>query len=310
MQTENSFTGELKHFYQTGGMAVKLIFINILVFLGISILEVIARLLGTSSQLFISNLVVNTFTFHTDISEFITHPWGLITSIFTHFSFWHLLWNMLFLYTAGRLFLTYFDQRRLLYTYILGGIFGGLLEIIAHLVFPGIADQSNVVVGASGSVMAIMVAVAFYAPKLEVAVFGIFKLRFIFIVLAFILQDIFSLGLNDNVAHFAHIGGAILGLISIQNMYSSSNIISITHRLDDRLRKFFAVIFSPRNAAKMKVKKGGTTRSTQFKSDEDFNLEAKQRQERTDAILDKISRSGYDSLTKEEKNFLFNQSSK
>lgn len=310
MQTENSFTGELKQFYRTGGMAVKLIFINVLVFLGISILEVIARLLGGTSQNFITNLVVNVFTFHTDVKEFITHPWGLFTSIFTHFTFWHLLWNMLFLFISGRLFLTYFDQRRLLYTYILGGIFGGVLEIIAHLVFPGIADQSNLVVGASGSVMAIMVAIAFHAPKLEISLFGVFKLRFIFIVLAFILQDIFSLGMNDNVAHFAHIGGAILGLLSIQNVYSNSNIINITHRIDDHIRKFFAVIFSPSKAAKMKVKKGGTTRSTQFKTDEDYNIEAKQKQERTDAILDKISKSGYDSLTKEEKNFLFNQSSK
>ena len=308
MQTENNFFAELKNHYRHGGMTIRLIFINVAVFLFIGLLDVFSRLIGPSFSSIAQFIGSQFFTLQTDLYGFITHPWGLFTSIFAHFGLWHLLFNMLFLYFSGRMFEQVFDQRRLLYTYIVGGVFGGLFEIISHFIFPGMSGMSGLVVGASGSIMAILVALAFYQPRLEVSLFGLFKVRLVFLALFFIVKDLFSLGLNDGIAHFAHLGGAILGLWSIQNIYANSNIITASERLGNRIVNFFSVAFGKSSKApKMKVTKGGGRTQT-FKTDEEYNAEMKQRQEYTDAILDKISKSGYESLTKKEKDFLFNQS--
>jgi hypothetical protein len=199
-----------------------------------------------------------------------------------------------------------FDQKRLLYTYIIGGIAGGILEIIAHLIFPTLQNEKIVIVGASGSVMAIFAALAFHRPNLQVNLFGVFPVRLIILAGFFVLTDLLSLGLNDGTAHFAHIGGVIIGMVSVHNLYSSSNLINRTQMIGDSLIRFFRNLFSSNK--KLKVKKGGATRGPKFKSDEDYNAEAKERQLIIDKILDKISKSGYDSLTKAEKEILFNQS--
>jgi hypothetical protein len=212
---------------------------------------------------------------------------------------------MIFLYFVGRMFVQFFDQKRLLYTYILGGIGGGLLEILAHLIFPTLRNETQVVVGASGSIMAIFAALAFYRPNLTVNLFGIFPIRLIFLAGIFILSDLISLGLDDKTAHFAHIGGVIIGLLSIKNLHSKTNIVTGFQRFIESIGGFFSGLFKPKS--KLTVKKGGAT-NARFKTDEEFIVEAKLRQQKIDAILDKISKSGYESLTKAEKDFLFQQS--
>jgi hypothetical protein len=203
------------------------------------------------------------------------------------------------------MFESLFDQKRLWYTYLIGGIAGGILEVLAHLIFPALQGEAVVIVGASGSIMAIFSAIAFYRPNTIVNLFGIVPIRIIWLAGIFILTDLLSLGMNDGTAHFAHIGGVLIGMLSVQNIYSSSNLINRVQMLGDKIISFFKNLFSADK--KLKVKKGGT-RTEQFKTDEDYNVEAKTRQAKTDAILDKISKSGYDSLTKAEKEFLFNQS--
>lgn len=307
MQTERTFIDDIKHQYKFGGMTIRLLFINVSVFLLIQILQVLGRLIGGDFDILITNLLRSFFTLDTNLGSFILQPWGLFTSIFAHFSLWHFIMNMLFLYFAGKMFESLFDQKRLLYTYLLGGVAGGLLEIIAHLIFPALQEESIVIVGASGSIMAIFAALAFYRPNLKINLFGVFPIRLIFLAGFFILTDLIALGVKDGTAHFAHIGGFIIGMLSIQNINNRSNIITRVQVIGDKIVVFFNTLFSSKK--KFKVKKdGGTTRTTQFKTDEEFNLEAKQRQEKIDAILDKISKSGYESLTKAEKEFLFNQS--
>lgn len=306
MQTQNSFFGELKQQYKYGGMTLKLLFVNVGVFLVIGLFEVIARLSGTGIGNSLLNIVGQIFVLQTGLLEFLTHPWGIVTSIFAHFDFMHLLWNMLFLFMIGRIFEQFFDQKRMFYTYLLGGIFGGLFEIISQLLFPGIIS-APMVVGASGAVMAILTAAAFHNHRFEVALFGIFRVRLIYIALIFILLDLYKLGVGDGTAHFAHIGGAALGMLSVQKVYSSSNIIVATQRIGDRIEHFFKVLIRPTKTPKMTAKRPASRTQT-FKTDEQYNMEAKERQRKTDIILDKISKSGYESLTKEEKAFLFRQS--
>lgn len=304
MQTQETFIDNLKNQLKYGGMSIRLIFINVIVFLGIRILDVFAQLGGGIEGAFIENYLTPVFGLHTELSEFFTHPWTLFTSIFAHYDAWHLIWNMVFLYFAGRLFEQLFNQKRLLYTYVLGGILGGVLEIIAHLIFPSMQFSNDIVIGASGSIMAIFIAIAFYRPNLTISLFGILPVRIIILALIFIVTDLLNLDSSDGTAHFAHLGGAILGVWSIQNIQSSGNIVNQAIKL----MQWFSHVFSKNDNSTFKVKKGGKSKSKRFKPDEDYNSEKKDQQIITDKILDKISKSGYESLTKKEKDFLFTQS--
>jgi membrane associated rhomboid family serine protease len=304
MQNERTFIDDLKYQYAHGGMTIRLIMVNAAVFLLIKILSLVSGLTTGESENEMNDVLHLIFSLDVQIPSFFLYPWGILTSIFSHYDFFHFLFNMLFLYFSGRMFESMFDGKRLLNTYILGGIFGGILEISAHLL-PGV-PTGHFVVGASGAIMAVFVALAFYRPNLKVMLFGIVPVRIIVLAAVFVLLDLFSLNVDSlkssNTAHFAHIGGAIIGALSVQNIHSKSNVIMIFKRLSDWFRGLF------RKNPNMKAKKGG--RTAQFKTDEEYNLEAKQKQAKIDAILDKISRSGYDSLTKAEKDFLFTQSKK
>ena len=304
MHSERTFIDDLKYQFAHGGMTIRLIMVNAAVFLTIKVLSVFGGLATGAAENGVDLGCRRIFKMDVQLPSFFLHPWGLITSIFSHYDFLHFLFNMIFLYFSGRMFESLFEGKRLLHTYMLGGLFGGVLEIVAHLL-PGV-PEGQYVVGASGAIMAVFVALAFYRPNLQVMLFGVLPVRIIILAGIFVLMDLFSLSVESlktsNTAHFAHIGGAIIGALSVQNIHSKSNIIIIVKRLSDWVTRLF------RKNNSMKVKKGG--RTAQFKTDEEYNLEAKEKQAKIDAILDKISRSGYDSLSKAEKDFLFTQSKK
>jgi hypothetical protein len=214
---------------------------------------------------------------------------------------------MLMLYFVGKAFEQLFSQKRLLYTYILGGLLGGIFEILAHTFFPLFAHETKtVIVGASGSVMAIFIALAFYRPSTEVSLFGIFPIKLIYLACIYLVMNLFSLSKPDGTAHFAHIGGAVLGIVSIQNINSSKNIISLFERLIQSIKNIFSRITSKKQP-KFTIHQGGSARGG-VKTDEEYNYDKKQRQIKVDVILDKIAKSGYESLSKSEKEFLFKQS--
>jgi len=286
MESNRNFLSELKHELLKGKMNHRLLIINVAVFILIQIWLAIGRLGGASDD-----IIYHIFTLDPNFTRLLYRPWGILTSIFSHFDFIHLLFNMVFLYFAGKIYEDIFDSKRLLITYIIGGIFGGLAEIIIQsLFFP--LKESALVVGASGSIMAIFVAVAFHSPNMKVQLFGRFSIRLYFVALFFLIQDIIGIGKNDGVAHFAHLGGAIFGILSVQNS-----------TLLNRIETGFTSLFKG---------KFGTSKKQQpksrFKSNEDYNQERREQQIQTDKILDKISKGGYESLTKQEKDFLFKQS--
>ena len=292
MQSSRNFIEEIKYQLAHGSMTNRLIIYNVFIFALILLLNAIISL--SISQIAFTEFL---FTLDTNFIGFIQKPWGIFTSIFSHFSLWHLIFNMMFLYFSGQLFEQIFDKRKLWQTYIFGGIAGGFLEIAAHFLFPSFQNTEQVVVGASGSIMAIFTALAFHSPNIRVSLFGVIPVKIYFIALFFLLNDLIGISNpSDNVAHFAHLGGAIFGLISIQSLHSKNNILNVLEDFFDRIKKMLL------------SGKSSTTSKTKFKTDEQYNLEKKNRQVKTDAILDKISKSGYESLTKEEKDFLFNQS--
>lgn len=297
---QRSFIDEIKYQFRHGGMSIRLLMVNTAVFVTIHLGLVIGRLAGSEAS--VSTYLAKAFGLATPIGDFLYQPWGLITSMFAHFSFWHFAFNMLFLYMVGRVFEQLFDQKRLLYTYLLGGVFGGLFELIANNLFPGLIGAGGLVLGASGAIMAIFFAVAFHRPKMNLMLFGILPIRIIILAAIFFLSDFLKLGTADGTAHFAHLGGAILGMISVQHVHSSGNIVNAVQSFGDSLVRFFA------QGSKNKRMKVVTKNNARKQNDAEYNEQKKKRQAETDRILDKISKSGYDSLTRQEKDFLFNQS--
>lgn len=298
---------DLKYRFQYGGMTTRLIFINVLVFLIIQLLNIIGFLFESTSVDFFPTITQYLFTLNTNISYFIYAPFGLITSIFAHFGPYHLLMNMLMLYLTGKLFEQLFNGDRLLYTYILAGIGGGIFEIIVRQIFPIYEGHDVAIVGASGSVMGIFMALAFYRPNIEVQLFGIFPVKLIILAGLFLLLDLVGVTSNDNTAHFAHLGGALIGFLSIQNLHKKNNIITSFQRIIQSFFSFFKNIFRKKQPT-FKVNQGGGSARGGYKTDEEYNYEQKQKQIIIDQILDKIGKSGYESLSKAEKEMLFNQS--
>jgi len=298
MQTQRSFLDELKVLFKQSTF-MKLIFMNVAVFLVISIAMVFGRLAGFRAP--VEQFLYDVFSMPTGLWDFLYHPWTIITSMFAHFGLLHIFLNMLMLYFIGRMFEQLYDGKKLLYTYLLGGLAGGTLEIVAHLAFPGMYDQYESVVGASGAVMALFMLIGFSQPQLKVNLFGVLPIRIIWLALIYFALDFIRLGTNDGVAHFAHIGGALVGIIGSQNVNSTNNIIARFQHFCERI----IGLFRPRERQRLKVKRGPEVRKM---TDEEYNADAKARQKEIDRILDKISKSGYESLSKREKDFLFNQS--
>lgn len=309
MKNEGNFFDNLKQQYKHGGMTIRLIFINVFTFLIIGFFGVLANLFGGNTGYYIDLLKTNLFSLNTDLTEVITKPWGLITTMFSHFGLFHLLMNMLMLFFTGKMFQQFFTSKKLLNIYLLGGLAGGIFEIAARVFFPVLKTGNINVVGASGAVMAIFMAVAFYRPQMKVMLFGILPVKLIFLAFGFLAMDLFALNTMDGTAHFAHIGGSLIGILYIKTMYKPNNILDKFTRFTDKVFYFFKN-FKLKSEPKLKVKKGGATNNVKYQTDEEFNYNKKQQQEQTDKILDKIARSGYESLSKKEKDFLFQQSNK
>lgn len=267
-----------------------LLTINVVIFLFFTLLTIV------KADAVILFLTEHVFVFKTNLVFFATHPWTLITSIFTHFSLSHLFFNMLMFYFVAQMFVYFFNARKLVWIYLLGGITGNLLELLVSTIVYG-NDHIISVVGASGGVMAIFIAIAIYQPHFKVKLFGVFEMKIIYIAAIYFISDFARIGFDDGIAHLAHLGGAFIGFISARDVQSPTNILN---RVDLYWRKL-----TTKRVKKPKPVYGGK----RF-TDEEFNANKKANQDKTDAILDKISKRGYEGLTAAEKDFLFNQSKK
>ncbi|WP_430402106.1 rhomboid family intramembrane serine protease [Fluviicola sp.] len=262
MQDRN-LSEELKFQFKHGGMHIKLIFVNVLVFALIMLLALIGR--TTDQEVLFNTILDKGFTLQTNLRDLAFAPYGLLTSIFSHFSVLHFLFNMIFLYFAGNMFRQFFSDRRLLHVYIVGGIAGGIAEVIARQ-FMG---QYPAVLGASGSIMALFIAMAVYRPNIQLNLLGIIPLKLYVFALIYLGSELIQMTQIDGIAHFAHLGGALIGFLSVQNIHSSSNIINWTESLHQRILGFFSG--RKRKGPKLKAQKGGRV----AKTDEEYNMEAK-----------------------------------
>jgi membrane associated rhomboid family serine protease len=294
---------EIRYQYKHGGMHLKLLMVNAGFYLFINLLLMLDTLFMTNG--IFAEIVNVTFVLPHGATDFLLKPWTLFTYMFAHYDLIHILSNMIFLYMGGNLFRHFLGDRKLLYTYLAGGIAGALIQLLANETIPFfMARPSSGMIGASASVMAVFMAVSFYRPQTVVHLFGVFAVRLIILALVFLGLDFINLTAHDNVGHLAHLGGALLGYLSIQKVHSPSNFMNRFEKFGERL--YTELVKRIRREPKMKVYRN-TAQTARPKSDSEFLAEKKANQERIDAILDKISKKGYDSLSKEEKQFLFNQ---
>ncbi|MGF1564040.1 MAG: rhomboid family intramembrane serine protease [Flavobacteriales bacterium] len=281
-----------------GTMVSRLIVVNVLVWIAVVALSVLGRW-------FIPALMpysVHAFFLATtaDPAVLVWRPWSVVTHMFTHAGLFHIFFNMWLLWIIGNIFQGFFGQRKLLAIYLMGGLVGFLVFFLLYNGSPALDMRGTTALGASAAVMAIFVATATYFPDMTLRLFLFGDVKLKYLALIYVLLDFFALNGVSNVGgHAGHLGGALYGFLSMSLIRKGTDLNGWMERLID----FFARLFT--RGEKMRVAYRNREADKRRKSDEEFNVEKKARQERIDAILDKISRNGYDSLTKDEKDYLF-----
>ncbi|TLX72171.1 rhomboid family intramembrane serine protease [Labilibacter sediminis] len=291
---------EIKHSFKQGGALTRLIYINLGVFVVVRILMALFALTSQSNYFMIDIWL----SVPASPETLLFRPWSLITYMFLHVDFLHILFNMLYLYWFGRIFLQYFNPRQLLGVYFMGGLSGALLYIVSYNIFPALYQlaPNSIMMGASASVMAILFAVARYAPNYRVHLIFLGPVKLIHIALVLFLIDLISIPTMSNTGgQLAHIGGALFGAYYTAKIAKGKDITLGFNRIMDKLVSLFS------SKSKMKV---SYTRTRRSMSDMEYNERKNKKQGDIDRILDKIKKSGYDSLTKQEKEDLFNASNK
>ncbi len=293
-----SFVNEMRNNLRQSNTLQKLLIANVAVFLLINIAKGVMGLFMMSMEKYVD--IAAWLAVPASVEVLITRPWTLITYMFLHEEFFHIFFNMLWLYWMGSIFQEYLGSKKLFSTYVLGGISGAILYILAFNVFPLFTNvlHSSFALGASASVLAITVAAATLLPEYPIQLFLIGRVPLKFIAIFTILLDVISVSGNNAGGHIAHLGGALFGFTYIKQLKKGNDLAAWFNRLMDKLANLFRS--SPRSTMKVKYKRAV--------DDETFVQNKKARQERVDEILDKISKSGYGSLTNEERDFLFKSS--
>lgn len=289
---------KLKHKYKHGSVLMRFIYINLAFFVVIKVISLFTTLFNIYSFDLITILGVPS-----GINMLLNRIWTLFTYMFVHEQIFHILFNMLWLYWFGKIFLQYFTGRVFGSLYVLGGLGGALLYIIAFNYIPYFASmERSWMIGASASVMAIVMATAFYRPEVRLNLLFIGSIKIVYIAIAAFIIDFLSLGNGVNEGgHVAHIGGALIGYLFAMQYKNGKDITAWVGKLID----WFVNLTKPRKKkSKMKV---------QYKRNEtdmEYNERKKNEQADIDTILDKLKTSGYNGLSSEEKRKLFDASKK
>lgn len=288
-----SLLDDLKMQLRSGDITMRLIVLNVVLFVVPSLFAVIASLLGYSLD------ILYYVSLSSSVADLLWKPWSILTYSFFHAGIWHIIFNMIMFNFAAKVFLTYFTQKQLLGLYVSGGLFAGIIYLISYNTIPALVNTPASVVGASASVMAILFAVATYAPMMQLRLLIIGNIKLWHIAVVFLIIDFLQLSSTNTGGHLAHLGGALFGYIFTTQLKKGfdltlwfTNIVLFFQKITDtRKRTPFKKVHrnfkpAPKPEPSKIVKKTNV-------------------QQQIDAILDKISKSGYESLSKDEKEFLF-----
>ena len=293
-----NFISDLKNGFKRGNISLQFIYINVGVFVVSTLVGVILMLFNWGGMSWLQWLELPAW-----LSQFVVQPWSLFTYMFLHAGVLHLLFNMLWLYWFGEMFLSIYSARHFQGLYILGGICGGLFYMLAYNVFPYFAPYvyGSYLLGASASVLAVVVATAARLPEYRVNFMFIGAVRLKYVALFVVLMDLLFVTSGNGGGHIAHLGGALAGWWFAWSLGKGRDVTRWVNKVFDVLSGGIKVSRSPKKP-KMKVEKGGR------EADYDYNANKKRQNDEIDRILDKLKQSGYSSLSTEEKKRLFDAS--
>ena len=276
---------------------IKLIVINVAVFLALLFLEVILTLSGNENWY---QLVVNQLSLPASLSSLLYKPWTLVTYFFTHTGFFHILFNMLFLYWFGQLIMEFLGSEKLVNLYVLGGLAGGLFYILIYNVVPYFNDRVAIaqMMGASAGVYAVVVGAATFMPNYSISLILLGPVRIKYIAIFYVIVSFAGAAGPNAGGELAHLAGAALGFVFIKQLKSGNDLGKPITSFLTFVKSFFV------QQPKVRV----SHRNPKAKPRQRANGTFSNKQEEIDAILDKISESGYDSLSREEKQKLFDAS--
>lgn len=269
-----NFFEQIRYNFNRQGILTRIIVINIAVFLTVNIV-------GNLSHL----PLLRYLGLPIGGSEFLGKFWTLFTYMFTHADLWHIFWNMFLFYFMAQVFFTIMGQKKMLYLYVMSGLSGGALMLVLGMIFPG-RFSNSILIGASAAVLGVGAVMAVYSPNYRVYLFGIWELSYkYFYLLVFGLNTVIDLSVNTG-GKISHVGGALFGVLYGYSLKKGNDL--------------FDIRFPRRKKVRLKVAHLAGDRDDDTVSEE----------QKMNELLDKISRSGYDSLTKAEKQELFRLSQK
>lgn len=279
----NNWYSNLKAKFSSVNIVEKIIYINVSVFLVTYLFKTVSSLMQING-----NFIINWFALSPHFNSLIYKPWTIISYGFLHEGFIHILFNLLILFYIGNLFLEYFNRKQFLVYYFLGIFFGGMVFLLSYNYFPALKTKEVYLVGASAGVTSILIGIASLIPHyaLQFRFIGNIKLMYIAIVL--VALDIIQIPNGNAGGHLAHLGGALIGFLLTTYLDQGKSVILWMESLLQPKKKSPLSTIHKRKKSNVHSKKNSVSR-----------------QKRIDEILDKISKSGYDTLSKEEKDFLF-----
>lgn len=296
---------DLKRTFRQGNIVVRLIYINVAVFVIGLLLSVVLGLFNVNINYFLRDLYLPA-----DLLQLLRRPWTLITYMFMHAGAWHLLGNILWLYWFGKLFLYFFSSKHLRGLYVVGGLAGGLLYIIAYNLLPAFSAQlySATLVGASASVLAIAIATAVREPDFRINLMLIGPVKLKYFALFIVLFDVLYVGSNNAGGHLAHLGGALAGWWFVRGLGQGYDITHWVNVCIDAIGGLFRKLERKPRKPKMKVHVNNATGNRA--ADYEYNAQKRAQADEVDRILEKLKKSGYSSLSEEEKRKLFEASNR
>lgn len=289
---------QAKYKFKMANVVEKIIVVNVLVFVLMYLFQVVFFLFEMPA-----NSISDWLVFSKDPEDLLYKPWSIITYAFLHQGILHIFFNMLILYYFGNYFLNYFTPKRLLNFYFLGAIAGAMVYLLSYNFFPVFSGVGqSYMLGASASVMAILVGIATKVPNLGVRLFLFGTVKLWHIAAVFIVLDLVRMPNGNAGGHLAHIGGALLGYVYVKQLNKGKDIGAWWESLSD----WFVGLFSSSKKKPFRtVHRNTTSQKGTPKSRNTSGQDKDENQKKIDTILDKISKSGYDSLSREEKDFLF-----
>lgn len=309
----NSILDDVKKEFSHGNMITRIIIVNVALFMLLNLVRLLLYFASGGVLPEAYDTFRNFFLISSDWQHTLTHPWSIFTSMFLHEGVFHILFNMLFLYWFGKIVGDLIGDEKILPLYLLGGLAGMVAYFVSANIMPFGDGIGRYALGASAAVMAIVVASGMIAPNyiMHLLFLGAVKLKYIVTALVFI--DMISLANNNNTGgHFAHLGGALFGLFYIMRLREGNDLAVPVNNIIDKIRNFFKG--TPQKKTKRKgprmVYKNTSKANKRARGNAASDSPLQSHQERIDSILEKIKQSGMESLSEEEKDFLFNASKK